>query len=281
MSELDEKAINDAFAQDEEEQEEAAQEEQEQEEQQEQPQLSALELEAQDMGHTSKDEFIERGGDPERWKSAHEYVQYGKIKSALDQSNAKIDKMQSDFDSRLDNVNKFNKVQTDAKIKALRAEQREAVSEGDTKKFDAKQNQIDDLKVEPEEPATDTNTVKKDPEIVAWESKNPWINDVDDPRSDIALGLWNGFSNRNPNATIQEALSYVDKQMKTTPETNPRRDSPTNNERSTQTNKKTGKLSWADLTQEDLDMWHKAGFDMWGNDQKAFLQSVKDSRAGQ
>ncbi len=279
---MDEEALKDAFSNHEDdEQEEQTSQDEEQDEQQEEIQLTATEQEAFAGGWTNKDDFTSKGGDPERWKTAHEYISFGNIKKQLDSTKSQMDQMKRSFDDRLDGVNKIHHAQMEAKIKSLKSQQRQAVDEADTEKYDRAQAEIENIETAAKtETETETSTQTKDPAITAWEAKNSWINDTNDHRSQMAIGLFNGYTSSNKNATVQQALDYVDQHMslnKTS--TNPRRDAPTSSERSTQTNKSRGRqLTMSDLTQEEKSLWNNAGFDLWGNDKKAFLQSVKDVR---
>lgn len=242
------------------------------------PEYSPLELEAREDGHTTKSEWEAAGKDPERWKSAHEYVEYGKIKGALDKSKAAQDQLRDDYDKRFENLNKLHKAEVDTKIKALKAEQRQAVEEADTEAFDQKQTQIDELKAVKEEPEAKQQTPS---EIVEWEAKNEWIKDESDPRTMMAQGLYNGYVKNNPNGNPKDLIAYVNKQMKLDEvTTNPRRDAPSETTRAPITPKSSGKLSMNNLSGEEQDLWNKAGADLWGGDKKAFLQSVSDSRKG-
>ena len=187
--------------------------------------------------------------------------------------------MRGDYDKRFENLNKLHKAETDSKIKSLKAEQRKAVEEADTEAFDEAQAKIEELKIEPEpvKQQPDKNT-----DIAAWEDKNAWINNPADPKAQAAQGLWNGYTQANPNSTAKQALDYVDSQLETMGLTkapnNPRRDAVSETSRAPLTPKVTGKISMSDLTQEERQLWANAGADLWGGNQKEFLQSVKDSR---
>ena len=246
-------------------------------------QLSALEKEASDSGWTSKEDWVSKGKDPDYWRPAHDFIEYGKLRSALDATKKEQDKIKADFNDRLEKINKMHEADTALKIKALKEQQRKAVSEADTDEFDSLQSKIDDMQKEPKEVVTQPG---KDPLIVAWEAKNDWINNPEDPKSQAANGFWNSFANnpRNANATTAQALAYVDQQLEAVgiikPASNPRRDLPTETERAGTVQKPNSKLSMNDLTAEDKEMWRTCGESIWGGDQKAFLQSVKDSRTG-
>jgi hypothetical protein len=247
-------------------------------------QLSALEKEASDSGWTSKEEWVSKGKDPDYWRPAHDFIEYGKLRSALDATKKEQDKIKDDFEKRLEKINKMHEADTALKIKALKEQQRKAVSEADTDEFDALQSKIDDMQKEPKKEVA--AQPGKDPLIVAWEEKNSWINNPEDPKAQAAIGFWNGFANnpRNSNATTAQALAYVDQQLEAVgivkPASNPRRDLPTETERASTVPKSNGKLSMTDLTADDKEIWRTCGESIWGGDQKAFLQSVKDSRTG-
>ena len=238
--------------------------------------LSPLELEAQGMGHTSKEEWAAAGKDPDRWKTAHEYVSFGHIKQQMD-------KNQAEFDQRIEGLNKLHKADLDARIEALEAEKRQAVEEGMVDDYDLAQKKIDNLNKPVEKVESG-----KDPEIAAWEAQNPWIDDltqvvdvngVDIPKANIANTLFSKFKGANPNASNRQVLDYIDREMIKVngPPPNPRRSQVTTHERSTPSPKGPKKLSWSDLTQDEVNSWNQFGRDMFEN-KAEFLQSVKDSR---
>ncbi len=249
-------------------------------------QLSDLEQEAVSGGWTTKIQWIADGKDPARHKSAHEFVEYGKINTALNVTKQQMDQMRSDFDGRIGNLNKLHDQQRESDIKALRAEQRKAVDERDTEAFDEAQAQIEGLEGQ-KATSTDTDTTanQKLPEVIAWEASNTWSQDPADARTIAANAHLQAFVAKTPGATVQAALDYVDGEIgkMTAPATNTRRDNPTGHERSGGGGRQRsgGKLGMSDLTSDEKQLWRTAGFDLWGNDEKAFLQSVTDSRKGQ
>lgn len=254
----------------------------------EKPELSELEKEAQSMGHTSKDEWTAAGKDPDRWKTPHEYVEFGKIKKQMDEQKA-------NFDERLTANEKLHKAKLAAEIKALEALKRTAVEEADTEKYDKTQKEIDDLK------ASDKPAVKEDdprgPEIAAWEAKNPWVNDpsqtvsvrgVQVSKAVIANDAYSRFLATNPNATQSAALAAVDVEMAklNEPANNPRRDTTTSTERPTAPIKKNpNRISMNDISAEDKAVWNnmEMAASIWpdgkgGRDEKKFLQSIVDAK---
>jgi len=248
----------------------------------EEQEYSPLEQEALDSGWTPKEQFVEKGGDAERWKTAHEYVEYGKLKNALNNAKADQDRMKSDFDKRLESVNKIHKAQQEAQLNAYKEEQRRAVEEADTAAYDEAQKKIDGMKNE-----TPQEVPAKDPKIIEWENKNSWVNDIKDPRAQEANDLWNSYVNRNPNDSVDNALAYIDRVMGLNErETNPRREAPSDTSRQTTKTKTKSSLSFNDLTQEERDFYNQTKHDLWADAKhpngnvKEYLKAVKDSRKG-
>ena len=245
-------------------------------EQEEAPQLSAVEQKAFDQGWRPEDEF---NGPSENWKTPKEYIQAGEFMDQINQLKGQVSKQQQDFDTRIENVNKYNKAQTDAKIKSLKAEQRGAVDVSDTELFDSAQSQIDELEKQTvtEAPAPTTD---KDPTIAAWETKNPWINDTSDERGSVAVGVWNAYVQQNPNASTAQALAHVDARIERlypVENKNLRRDQPNTTENNARRPARSNKgLTMADLTGDE-----KQAYQMFGNmykDEAQFLKTVADAR---
>ena len=245
------------------------------------PEYTALEQEAMKDGWTRRDDWEKAGKDPERHKSAHEFVEYGKLKSAMNETKRSLDETKADFDKRIESLNKLHKADIELKIKSLKAQQRTAISEADTEAYDSAQQQIDEIQAV-DAPKKEPVQAGKDPLITEWENKNKWIDDPADPKAQIANGLWNGYAQSNPNATTKQKLDYVDQQLEAMgiikPPSNPRRDSPNETERGATIAKSGSKISMSTLTAEEKDTWRMHGNDIWGGDEKLFLQSVKDSR---
>ena len=254
------------------------------------PEYSAIELEAREDGHTTKAEWVEAGKDPDEWKSAKRYIEHGQMLNSLSKSKADLDNLRKETDKRFASLNKLHKAETDAKIKALKSEQRKAVEEADTEAYDNAQEQLEELKIAPEPIEEPEPTSNKSPEVVAWEKANPWINDDNDPRSADAIDFWEGYIKRNPDSNSAAALKHVDKKMaalyKKEAKINPRREVPSETGRAPSTpQSSSNKPSMGNLTAEERNLWNDAGRDIWpdgkgGRSEKDFLQSIADSRKG-
>jgi hypothetical protein len=242
--------------------------------QDEQPDLSPAEQKAWDDGWRPEDQF---DGKAENWKTAGEYNLYGEMQTQVRDAKAETRRANSEMDSRIANLNKLHAAQQEATINDLRSQQRQAVEEADTAKFDQLQTQIENTVVEaPVTPQIDQS-------IAEWNAKNQWIDDGSD-KAQQAQAFFN-IGAAKPGATTQSALTYVDDQIsKLYPEqqqqTNPRRESATMTEQSRQPRQRqrAGKeLSMNDLTAQESREYELFGKSMF-KDEKQFLKSVADAR---
>lgn len=251
--------------------------EQENQEQEETPQLSDSEQKAFDQGWRPLEEF---NGPEDNWKSAKEYIRDGEWMAKLKEKDQRLDKMEREFHDRVDNINKFNEAQRKQDIANLKAKQRDAVEMSDTEAFDSTQKQIDALENQPVE--TKQAQPAADPDIAAWETKNPWINDLTDRRTAVAQGVFDNYGKQNPTATVAQALAHVDKEMSeifpSNPKENPRRSQANTTENNNRRPARQGKeLSMNDLTQDERNQWNQFGSMMFT--EKEFLKTIKDTRA--
>ncbi|MHC4105519.1 MAG: hypothetical protein ACYSR9_11300 [Planctomycetota bacterium] len=249
-------------------QELAGQEQEADIEQEESPQMSAVEQKAYDQGWRPEDDFK---GPSENWKTPREYIQAGEH---MQQINA----LKSEFNERIENVNRYNTAQTEAKIKELKLQQRATIEEADTEAYDKKQVEIDALN---EQQAPQAQAQAGDPpEITAWKAKNTWFNDQSDERGGVAVSVWNNYLQKNPNATNEQALAHVDSRIQSiypTTNENPRRDQPNVTESNTRRPSRKGRsLSMSDLTNEERGEWNQFGSMMFT--EAEFLKAASDKR---
>jgi hypothetical protein len=219
-------------------------------------------------------------GKPGNWKTAGEYKLYGEFQEDIRSAKAETRRVREDSERNIVNLNKLHAGQQAAAINDLKAQQRQAVEEADTDKFDRLQTQIDNTVVEP----VQSTQPGKASEILDWESKNSWSADPNDERTIQANAFYNIASGK-PNATYESALKYVDDQLaKLYPDqqtqTNPRRESATMTEQSRQPRQRqrnNKELSMSDLTSQEAREYEMFGKSMF-KDEKQFLKSVQDAR---
>jgi hypothetical protein len=254
----------------------------EQQEQSEQPQYSAIEQEAIDMGwNPDKEGFIEKGGDPDRYVSAHEYIRYGKLQKS---TNDRIQSMERKFNEQLENLNKYHSAQLEQKLQDAMARQRTAVEEADVDAYDQAQKEINDI-YQTAQPVQQQQQPEKDPLIADWESENPWVMDATNPKTAHTNVIYRDYLAKNPYATTEQVLNYLDSQLNRfyPSETNPRREAPSNySERGNKTPNRAGSrksrdLTMADLTPAEQREWQQFGKSMFGSE-KDFLKAVQNSR---
>jgi len=238
--------------------------------------LSPIEQKAYDQGWRPQKDFT---GDEDSWKTAREYVQYGEIISLVKQNKKELDNQKRDFDDRLENTNKLNEARRKSEIADLKTKQREAVDLADTDAYDSTQKKIDEL--ESQTVTTQPAQQGKDPDIVDWEAKNPWINDVNDERTVVAQSMFNNYTAQNKGASAAQALAHIDSKLSKlypTENTNARRDQPNTTESvARKPQRRSKELSMSDLTNEESKEWQMFGRTMFKTE-KAFLKAVKDAR---
>ena len=165
-------------------------------------------------------------------------------------------------------------------IKDLKKQQRDAVNDMDTDAYDDAQKKIDNLEsqtiedVKPEPVA--------DPVLNEWNERNPWFFDETDDRTPAAKGYFNSFTAKNPTATLEQALKFVDDKINTHFSTkaasNPRREQANLTENINRPAKRQSK----NLTMSDLTPTERKDYEMFGRDmftEEEFLKTVKDTRA--
>ncbi len=248
------------------------------EQEEEAPDLNAAEQKAWDGGWRPEEQFK---GDPENWKTAREYNLYGEMQGQIREAKAETRREAAKNDERITNLNKLHEASKKAAIQDLKAQQREAVEEADTEKYDKIQTQIDNQKVE-----TEAVTPGKDPAVAEWEAKNDWINDTGSEKYAQAQAAWGIAAQRGMDN--QAALNFVDSQLaKLYPDEaqqeaprNPRREAATMTETSTRrsTRQRANKeLTMNDLSRDEQRQWSQFGQEMFG-DEKSYLKAVADAR---
>lgn len=240
--------------------------------------LSPIEQKAWNQGWRPQDQFE---GNPDNWKTPEAYVLYGEMQEEIRAAKAESRRKEAEFEARIANLNKLHEAQTAAAIADLKAKQRQAVEEADSDEYDRLQTQIDQHE---KASVTQTVPVQKDPEIAAWEARNPWIDEPGNEKAAVAQSLWSVAASK-PGATAKSALDYVDAQLAKLYQdeipSNPRRDMPTMTEQSKrpQGRQRGRELTMNDLTSEEREQWTKFGHMMF-KDQKEFLKAVADGRKG-
>lgn len=241
--------------------------------------LSPAEQKAWADGWRPEDQFE---GNKANWKTAGEYNLYGEMQVQIRDAKSEARRVAADADARIANLNRLHQAQQESTIAELRRQQRDAVSDMDTEKYDQLQDKIDKTQAavvqQPQQQG-------KLPQIEEWERNNAWSADANDDRTRQANSFY-AIAIQKPGATIESCLEYVDNNLaKLYPElskakSNPRREIQTMTEQSSTPrprNRGGKELSMSDLTQSERSDWEKFGKMMF-NDEKQYLKSVSDAR---
>lgn len=151
-----------------------------------------FESEAREMGWVPQDEWR---GDPNRWSDAKTFVEKGEtfipfLQADRRKLQEKLEAKDAEFEQRLKRMEAMStkreeaiKAQFDNELQRIRNEQRAAVADGDTEKFDALERQRESLskqsadafRVEDDEPADPHKSYEK--KVADWAAENPWYNE--------------------------------------------------------------------------------------------------------
>lgn len=223
---------------------------------------------ARSNGWKPFDEFIDGGGDPAKWRDAGAYNTFGEMIGSLRRK-------EEEFNARLDGVQKLAQAQLNQERTRLIAERDALIEEGGrSKDVKALDNQLDKLNG-----ATQAVQPAADPALERWNAENPWIYEksekADDAKDIFAIELAKGRS-------IPQAIATVDAKMKRLyPSTSQavqrsipdsERGKPSGGFKS-----KPAAITMDSLSESERAIWRSSS-SMWGGDEKAFLQSVTDTR---
>ncbi len=252
-------------------------EEIQEEENQEENQLSAAEQQAFDDGWRPKEEWK---GNPDNWKSAEHYVEWGLMKSNQRNMQNQMKRMDKSHNEQIENLNKFNRASMEAKLNDLQSQLNKAVEDGDQEAATAITKQTVEVAsnantVVSRETQTDESDLMDD-----WLGNNAWFFDKSDPKSAYADNAYHRATRQG--LAGKERLEFVDNAIETnyskapTKKVNQNRNQASDYSSSGGKARKGGKqkLVMTDCTSEELRLR-----EVFATDEK-FLQSVQDSRKG-
>lgn len=172
----------------------------------------AIKDRAKNLGWRPLKEF---DGDPADWVSAREFLSrqsfFDKIKS---QSN-QIRNLQNDIQLMSKHFAEMKEVEYKRALNELKSERRDAIAQGDTAKAEAVSDQIVDIEATRKE-SKQSNPAPSDygkAEFEEFKTRNGWYNsNTELTEKANLLGL--GYSQKHPNATPQQVLDYMEKEIK-------------------------------------------------------------------
>lgn len=239
------------------------------------PQSSPDEDKARSGGWRPKDEWVEAGNDADDWKSVKSFNEYGDLITSIKSQKRDLDDSKTEFDSRLDNVNKMHKAQLESQMATLKAKQLAHVENADIDSYNASQKEIDDLQSASNQVVDKPTHNPEQDSLNKWNASNSWINEVGSAKASHAKAEFVRFNNAG--YSVSEAIEKMEQSVKTQfPDVNERRNQPNRNENPRRSNApKPKSLSISDVTHEEMKM---RNFFTGKDSEKQFLQAVKDSR---
>jgi len=239
----------------------------EKEEESEARSLNKTEQEAFETGKwVPKDEF---DGSPENWIPAGTFLRIHNLHKEFSdyksQSEREKNTERKDFEERTKLLNETHKKHVEILRSDLEKKRDAAVEEGDLDLFRDNQKQIDELNQHDQKlEAQPQQNNKIHPDLDEWVKRNHWVN-TDRPKRDYADALLTDYAEKNPSSTMSQALLHIDEELERrfpdTKPVNPRRESASVVESSsakTSATKRTTKLSWSDLTRDEMNFYDVA-----------------------
>lgn len=184
--------------------------------------------EARQLGWVPKDEYR---GDPDKWRDAKEFIEFGErilpivrsnnktLQEKLGKTEAEIAKLRETMQQFSEHHKKtaereYKKAQKefDAKLKRIKAQQTEAASEGDISKFQELENQREELEGnKPEKP--DETPQGPPPEFIEWVADNSWYHeDAELAEEADLIGVL--YRKKHPRMGAKSIYKYVTEQIK-------------------------------------------------------------------
>jgi len=234
-------------------------------------------------GYMSKEAWTESGKDPELWVSEDVFKERTiRIKNEQ-RLKRELAEKEKEFESRLKNVNTLQQAQLARQRAELIERRDDAIDIADRKTVDKLEKEIKALDKEAELVADKpVQSAAKPPEIVEWEDENPWIDDVDDPRTPVAQKAFAdavsaGKTTAYALRAAEKAANALKSEDKSTEIKKKPAVSMADSSRSAASGGDSLTLSWSQLTSEDKAIYdelfsHKS--------QKEYLKIVADARTG-
>ena len=146
-------------------------------EQTEQKQLSAVEQKAVEQGWRPKEEF---SGDPEAFIDAAEFVRRGELFTKIEHQSKELKQVRAALEALKEHNSKIKETEYKRALKTLDEARKQALIEGETDRFFALEEKIEEVKAEKADFDSSLNDIKApieqelNPEFVSWVNKNNW-----------------------------------------------------------------------------------------------------------
>jgi len=182
-----------------------------------------IEDKARKMGHVPKDKFK---GDPDKWVDAKTFVERGEnyipiLKSQIKRQQERMDQYQQTLKEFSEYHTKTAQREYERAYKDLKAQQLQAVANGDHDAFIEIDQQISDLTTEANETIAKAIPKVKDepeqpqvhPDFLPWKDENPWYG-KDAEMSEYADSISLYVQKKHPNASYGDVLDLIKERVK-------------------------------------------------------------------
>jgi len=140
------------------------------------PQLSATEQKAMEQGWRPKEEF---SGDPDAFIDAAEFVRRGELFTKIEHQSKELKQVRQALDALKEHHSKVKETEYKNALKALDNARKRALTDGETDRFFALEERIEEVKAEKQAFDEDLAVVspREEPinqEFTAWTKQNSW-----------------------------------------------------------------------------------------------------------
>tara|TARA_R110000765_G_scaffold142115_2_gene243248 strand:- start:531 stop:1334 length:804 start_codon:yes stop_codon:yes gene_type:complete len=184
------------------------------EEDQEEEVSPEVEERARTMGWVPPEDFKGKGTP----RTAQEFIDFGEksapiLADRLDKANAKIEELGGVITNLTGVVNNVKEESYQRALTEVKAEQRQAVEEGDTKAYDAAEKKLDKLGKAVTKDAVKAGTDAPPPEVREWVGRNQWF-DNDAGLRNTAIAYLTDVQTEFPGMSLDDQLNEVGKMIK-------------------------------------------------------------------
>jgi len=250
--------------------------------------LNPTESKAIELGWKNKDEWE---GEPDDWNSASRFLKFRDLTESNKSLRSQIDKIENNFNSRIENLQQFHEQTIQAKLAELKSQRDTAASEADMDVYNSANKAIDEIESKQiKQPANDKPIQPQDvmkaivdlPVTQKFIEDNQWIkgNGAKGVYGQKVLIDWVTENASNPNAIIEDGLKLVSDSVAREfgEKRKPTGSAMADKGKNVQSMSKKSALSMKQLTSEEAEIWRTMG-KSWKS-QEEFLQTVADSRKG-
>lgn len=178
------------------------------------PQLSEIEQRAIEQGWRPKEQFE---GDPTAFIDAPEFVRRGELFSKIEHQSKELKAVKAALDALKSHHSRVKEVEYNRALKTLDEARKQALVDGETERFFALEEKIEEVKAEKAEyddnlKSVDTTPVRDiNPEFTAWVDKNSWYESSKPMRAYAdKLGIELAQEGHSPS----EVLKLVEREIK-------------------------------------------------------------------